>query len=59
MKLALALIFVVASQSLAQTAVPERFKQLDEDNRGTLTLTEVTDNVAFTIANVGNNRTVT
>jgi hypothetical protein len=46
-------------QILAQTAVPDRFKQLDKDSSGTLTRSEATDAAAFTAADADKNGAVT
>ncbi|MCP5538926.1 MAG: CRTAC1 family protein [Akkermansiaceae bacterium] len=57
------LILCVLGASLvpthAQTAVPDRFKQLDKNNDGTLSRTEVTDAAAFTAADTDKDGAVT
>jgi hypothetical protein len=57
--LAFALCALLCGLTHAQTAVPERFQQLDKDGSGTLTRTEVADAAAFTAADADKDGAVT
>jgi hypothetical protein len=57
--LSLAIAARLCCQSLAQTAPPERFRQLDKNADGKLTRAEVTDAAAFAAADADKNGAVT